>query len=126
MDPNPMAQKREARKIEEQAAEAVRRALPAEFVAEIEGAIPGESKRERIDGGFGLQGYEAPDDIWYAKAKIEAAGANFSEAASGQAPLVEEKRIEESNDNHVVKGDECMEMSGGIFLTLTAHGIEWL
>ena len=32
-----MAQKREARKIEEQAAEAVRRALPEEFVREIEG-----------------------------------------------------------------------------------------
>lgn len=66
VDPNPMAQKREARKIEEQAAEAVRRALPEEFVKEIEGD-PEAKRRKRIEGGFGLQGYEAPDSIWYAR-----------------------------------------------------------
>ena len=62
-DPNPMAQAREARKIEEQAAEAVRRALPAEFVAEIEGRDPEARKRKKIEGGFGLEGYQAPDDV---------------------------------------------------------------
>ena len=67
VDPNPLAQKREARKIEEQAAEAVRRALPDEFVREIEGRDPEAKKRKRIEGGFGLQGYEAPDAIWYAR-----------------------------------------------------------
>ena len=67
VDPNPLAQKREARKIEEQAAEAVRRALPEEFVREIEGRDPEAKKRKRIEGGFGLQGYEAPDAIWYAR-----------------------------------------------------------
>ena len=66
-DPNPMAQKREVRRIEEQAAEAVRRALPAEFVAEIEGRDPEARKRKKIDGGFGLVGYEAPDDIYFAR-----------------------------------------------------------
>jgi len=66
-DPNPMAQKREVRRIEEQAAEAVRRALPAEFVAEIEGRDPEARKRKRIEGGFGLAGYEAPDDIYFAR-----------------------------------------------------------
>ncbi|KAL5319750.1 hypothetical protein ACEPPN_012806 [Leptodophora sp. 'Broadleaf-Isolate-01'] len=66
-DPNPMAQKREVRRIEEQAAEAVRRALPAEFVAEIEGRDPEARKRKKIDGGFGLAGYEAPDDIYFAR-----------------------------------------------------------
>ena len=68
-DPNPTAQKREARRIEEQAAEAVRRALPAEFVAEIEGRDPEAVKRKRVEGNFGLQGYEAPDEVWYARAK---------------------------------------------------------
>ncbi|KAL8684810.1 MAG: hypothetical protein Q9224_006121, partial [Gallowayella concinna] len=63
MDPNPLAQKREARKIEEQAAEAVRRALPEEFVREIEGRDPEARKKRRIEGGFGLEGYEAPDEI---------------------------------------------------------------
>jgi hypothetical protein len=66
-DPNPMAQKREVRRIEEQAAEAVRRALPADFVAEIEGRDPEARKRKRIEGGFGLAGYEAPDDLYFAR-----------------------------------------------------------
>ena len=66
VDPNPQAQKREARAIEEQAAEAVRRALPNEFVKEIEGD-PEARKRKKIEGGFGLEGYEAPDDVWYAR-----------------------------------------------------------
>lgn len=67
VDPNPMAQKREARKIEEQAAEAVRRALPDEFVREIEGRDPDAKRRKRIEGAFGLEGYEAPDQVWYAR-----------------------------------------------------------
>jgi hypothetical protein len=66
-DPNPMAQAREARKIEEQAAEAIRRALPGEFVAEIEGRDPEARKRKKIEGGFGLEGYEAPDDVYFAR-----------------------------------------------------------
>lgn len=77
VDPNPAAQKREARRVEEQAAEAVRRALPASFVAELEGRDPEAQKRRKIEGSFGLQGYEAPDDVWFAreKAALEAAAA---------------------------------------------------
>ena len=79
VDPNPVAQKREAKRIEEQAADAIRRALPASYVAELEGrryegADPeAERKRRKIDGSFGLKGYETPDDVWYAseKARIE-------------------------------------------------------
>ena len=77
VDPNPMAQKREARKIEEQAAEAVRRALPEEFVREIEGRDPDAKRRKKIEGGFGLEGYEAPDQVWYARSK-ELEGAHGS------------------------------------------------
>ena len=66
MDPNPQAQKREARAIEEQAAEAVRRALPGEFVREIEGDTEAR-KRKRTEGQFGLEGYEAPGSVWYAR-----------------------------------------------------------
>lgn len=69
VDPNPMAQKREARKIEEQAAEAVRRALPEEFVREIEGRDPEAKRRKRVEGGFGLEGYVAPDQVWYARSR---------------------------------------------------------
>ena len=82
VDPNPAAQKREARLIEEQAADAIRRALPASYVAELEGrkydgADPeAERKRRKIEGSFGLKGYEAPDNVWYAseKARIEGGG----------------------------------------------------
>ena len=66
-DPNPMAQAREARRVEEQAAEAVRRALPAEFVAEIEGKDPEARKRRKIESSYGLEGYEAPDEVHFAR-----------------------------------------------------------
>ncbi|CAH0017262.1 unnamed protein product [Clonostachys rhizophaga] len=66
-DPNPMAQAREARRIEEQAAEAVRRALPAEFIAEIEGKDPEARKRRKIESSYGLEGYEAPDEVHFAR-----------------------------------------------------------
>jgi len=83
-----MAQKREARRIEEQAAEAVRRALPAEFVAEIEGRDPEARKRKRIEGGFGLAGYEAPDDVYFAR------GANAVNPMGRQGlELEEEQRL---------------------------------
>ncbi|RDA82917.1 hypothetical protein CP532_6050 [Ophiocordyceps camponoti-leonardi (nom. inval.)] len=66
-DPNPMAQKREARRIEEQAADAIRKALPAQFVAEIEGKDPEANKRRRLESSYGLEGYEAPDEVHYAR-----------------------------------------------------------
>lgn len=75
VDPNPLAQKREARRLEEQAAEAVRRALPADFVAELEGRDPEARKRKKIEGSFDLQGYEPPDEVWYTRTKqLEDAG----------------------------------------------------
>ncbi|KAF3925600.1 hypothetical protein ABW21_db0205267 [Orbilia brochopaga] len=65
VDPNPLAQARDKRRIEEQAAEAIRKALPAEYVAELEGKDPEARKRRRMESGFGLQGFEAPEQIWY-------------------------------------------------------------
>jgi RNA recognition motif. (a.k.a. RRM, RBD, or RNP domain) len=70
-DPNPLAMAREKRRLEEQAAEAIKRALPAEFVAELEGQDDGDGKRRRLtQAAFGLQGYEAPDAIWYNRDKL--------------------------------------------------------
>lgn len=66
-DPNPMAQAREARRVEEQAAEAIRRALPEEFVAEIEGRDPEARKRRKVESSYGLDGYEAPDEVHFAR-----------------------------------------------------------
>ena len=72
VDPNPASQKREARKIEEQAAEAIKRAVPEAFVNELEGD-PDAKRRRLEEGSFGLEGYEANDEVWYAsqKARLE-------------------------------------------------------
>ena len=117
VDPNPMAQKREARKIEEQAAEAVRRALPAEFVAEIEGRDPEAKRRKRIEGGFGLEGYEAPDDIWYAKAKADASGQQMAQLeAAEQQYLIEDEPLEQNG--------QLQENEGGIFSSSTLSALK--
>jgi hypothetical protein len=105
VDPNPLAQKREAARIEEQAAEAVRRALPADFVAELEGRETGDMKRRRlVESGFGLEGYEAPDEVWFARSKELEAQRN-SEAQveeAGAARLIEA----------ATQSEEVMEPSG--------------
>jgi hypothetical protein len=92
VDPNPLAQKREVARIEEQAAEAVRRALPADFVAELEGRETGDMKRRRLaESGFGLEGYEAPDEVWFARSKELEAQRNGQAQIKGveQVPLIE-------------------------------------
>lgn len=102
VDPNPAAQKLEARRIEEQAAEAIRRTLPASYVAELEGrryegADPeDERKRRKIEGSFGLQGYEAPDDVWYAAEKARLDGPAAGERAMLEAPPAGEGDEEEA------------------------------
>lgn len=103
VDPNPVAQKREAKRIEEQAAEAIRRALPASYVAELEGRRyeghdpEEERKRRKIEGSFGLQGYEAPDDVWYAaeKARLEAP----EDQKMLQAPVQGDQEEDEDGDS---------------------------
>jgi hypothetical protein len=100
IDPNPAAQKRDARKIEEQAAEAIRRVLPPDYVAELEGRDPEARKKRKIEGSFGLEGYDAPDDVWYAKEKEEwiaqqrglpeADGENTTLEAPEEAPTIED------------------------------------
>jgi hypothetical protein len=90
VDPNPASQKREAARIEEQAAEAIRKALPAAYVAEIEGRDPEQKKRRKIEGGFGLEGYEAPDEVWYAKEKSDwDAARNIDAGGMGDRPMIE-------------------------------------
>ncbi|KDN63054.1 putative RNA recognition domain-containing protein [Colletotrichum sublineola] len=90
-DPNPMAQAREARRIEEQAAEAVRRALPAEFIAEIEGKDPEARKRRKIESSYGLEGYEAPDEVHFARGAnaVNPVGREGYEVEYQQPPMLE-------------------------------------
>ncbi|KAF2218504.1 hypothetical protein BDZ85DRAFT_270233 [Elsinoe ampelina] len=126
VDPNPAAQKREAQRIEEQAAEAIRRALPAEYVAEIEGRGSGweeARKRRKVEGTFGLEGYEAPDEVWYAseKAKIGApnerkmleAGDGGDEDEDEGAPLrAEDFAREEEEQGGILSGSTLKALKG--------------
>ncbi|KAL2865630.1 active spliceosome conformation promoter CWC2 [Aspergillus lucknowensis] len=116
VDPNPLAQKREARRLEEQAAEAVRRALPAEFVAELEGRDPEARKRKKIEGSYGLQGYEPPDEVWFARTKeLENAGGSRELEAPDQ-PLMIEPASTDKNET----------MSSGIFSSSTVAALRGL
>ncbi|KAK5076716.1 Pre-mRNA-splicing factor [Lithohypha guttulata] len=70
VDPNPLSAKRELARIDEQAAEAVRRALGEKAVRQIEGRETAEEKAQRrLEAGFGLEGYEAPETVWFNKQK---------------------------------------------------------
>jgi hypothetical protein len=114
VDPNPAAQKREARKIEEQAADAIRAALPPEYVAELEGRDPEARKRRRIEGNFGLEGYEAPDDVWFAKEKSEWIAQQRGLSASGDGAN-EEFYVEESVEYDAPQQQQQLEPQDSIF-----------
>lgn len=130
VDPNPAAQKREARKIEEQAAEAIRRALPPEYVAELEGRDPEAKKRRKIEGSFGLDGYEAPDNVWAAREKgnwiaqqrgLEAAPE--SEQHALDAPE-EQLLLEAAQDANGVIGVQTVAPVDGFFSTSTLAALK--
>ena len=91
VDPNPLSQKREAARIEEQAAEAVRRALGERAVKEIEGRETREEREQRrIESGYGLEGYEAPEAIWFNKQK-ELEGQRAGERGTIEGPPADEE-----------------------------------
>lgn len=122
VDPNPLAQKREARRLEEQAAEAVRRALPAEFVAEIEGRDPEARKRKKLEGSFGLDGYEPPDEVWYTRTKeLEDAGI-APQLEAPEQPLM----IESAPPAAAPFQQQQQQQSGGIFSSSTVAALQGL
>ena len=96
VDPNPLSAKREAARIEEQAAEAVRKALPAAYVAQLEGRETAEMREQRLrDSKFGLEGYDAPDDIWFSRSKeLDAA------KQQGQIEGYQEGKLLEAGDSN--------------------------
>lgn len=121
-DPNPMAQAREARKVEEQAAEAVRRALPAEFVAEIEGKDPEAKKRRKIEGSYGLEGYEAPDEVHYARGAnaVNPVGRDGFELEYPQAAMIENGQASEAPAEQATNEQQApAQESEGIFSSNT-------
>ncbi|OLN85006.1 Pre-mRNA-splicing factor CWC2 [Colletotrichum chlorophyti] len=121
-DPNPMAQAREARRIEEQAAEAVRRALPAEFVAEIEGKDPEARKRRKIESSYGLEGYEAPDEVHFARGAqaVNPVGREGFEVEYQERPLLENGEGAHQQQYQALPApQEQPVVSGGIFSSST-------
>ncbi|KAL7945539.1 hypothetical protein V8C42DRAFT_323444 [Trichoderma barbatum] len=116
-DPNPMARAREARRIEEQAAEAIRRALPADFVAEIEGKDPEARKRRKLESSYGLEGYEAPDEIHFAQGPnaVNPAGRQGFEVEYQERPLIEDGTAGETDAPAVEEAPQ----SAGVFSSST-------
>ena len=126
VDPNPMAQKREAHRLEEQAAEAVRRALPAAFVAEIEGRDPEARKRKKIEGTFGLEGYDVPDEVWHARTRqLEAAAPPAGQLEAPDQPLMLES-APESTEVPVAQAPAEPQAQGGIFSSSTVAALRGL
>lgn len=113
-DPNPMAQAREARRIEEQAAEAIRRALPADFVAEIEGKDPEARKRRKIESSYGLDGYEAPDEVHFARGAnaVNPMGREGFQVEYEERPMIENG---ESSEPVEQPQQQPQQETGGIF-----------
>ncbi|KAH6611322.1 pre-mRNA-splicing factor CWC2 [Trichoderma cornu-damae] len=121
-DPNPMARAREARRIEEQAAEAIRRALPAEFVAEIEGKDPEARKRRKLESSYGLEGYEAPDEIHFAQGAnaVNPVGRQRFGVPYQEPPMMEDGTFEESQVPAAQGGHEQQPpQSAGVFSSST-------
>ncbi|KAF0331399.1 Pre-mRNA-splicing factor [Colletotrichum sp. SAR11_59] len=120
-DPNPMAQAREARRIEEQAAEAIRRALPAEFVAEIEGKDPEARKRRKIESSYGLEGYEAPDEVHFARGAnaVNPVGREGFEVEYQERPMLENGDAANQAQYALPAPQEQSILSGGIFSSST-------
>lgn len=125
-DPNPMAQAREARSIEEQAAEAVRRALPAEFVAQIEGRDGEARKRRRVEGGFGLEGYEAPDEVFYARGRnaVNPVGREGLGLEEEQRLMIESGEGMEGYGQEVAAIEEPVREESGIFSRATLAALQ--
>ncbi|KAF9881161.1 hypothetical protein CkaCkLH20_01311 [Colletotrichum karsti] len=121
-DPNPMAQAREARRIEEQAAEAIRRALPAEFVAEIEGKDPEARKRRKIESSYGLEGYEAPDEVHFARGAnaVNPVGREGFEVEYQERPMIENGDGSNQMQYQALPAPQAQPiLSGGIFSSST-------
>lgn len=116
-----MARAREARRIEEQAAEAIRRALPAEFIAEIEGKDPEARKRRKVQSSYGLEGYEAPDEIYFAQGPnaINPAGRQGYEVEHQEKPMIEDGTAGESEVPAAQEQQQSLPQSAGVFSSST-------
>lgn len=125
-DPNPLSQKREARRIEEQAAEAIRRALPAEFVAEIEGKDPEARKRRKLESSYGLEGYEAPDEVHFAQGSnaVNPLGREGHELEYQQRLMLEAGELVGSEEQAQAQEQDDGKQAGGILSSSTLAALQ--
>lgn len=112
-----MARAREARRIEEQAADAIRRALPAEYIAEIEGKDPEARKRRKVESSYGLEGYEAPDEIYFAQGPNAVNPAGRLEYQ--EPPMIEDGTAGESEVPAAQEQQQSPPESAGVFSNIT-------
>jgi hypothetical protein len=125
VDPNPASAKREVARIEEQAAEAIRKALPASYVAEIEGRDPEQKKRRKIEGNFGLEGYEAPDDVWYAKEKGDwEALRELESGGAGEHMMIDSGETYQGHDTSAATQVEQVQSGNGILSSSTLAALK--
>lgn len=125
-DPNPMAQAREARRIEEQAAEAIRRALPEEFVAEIEGRDPEARKRRKLESSYGLDGYEAPDNVHFARGvnAVNPLGREgYGDLEEQQRLMIESGEVGSEAERYPWRDEQPVQENGGIFSSRTLEAL---
>lgn len=105
-DPDPLSKARESRRLEEQAAEAIKKILPQEYVDELEGKEP---KRRRLldsephDRSFGLPGYEAPDEVWYSQGRIEGAKNDAVDNSADSPEDDHQDRTEQAHETEIEK-----------------------
>ncbi len=83
---------------------------------EIEGRDPEARKRKKLEGRFGLEGYEAPDEIWYAKARQIEGGEMVLEGDEDGQPY--------STENGQGKGQQMRADNGGILTDSTLAAIQ--
>ncbi|KAF5096731.1 hypothetical protein D0Z00_002683 [Geotrichum galactomycetum] len=95
-DPNPAAKIREKRRLEEQAAETIRKLLPKEMVDELEGK-PSSKRIKKND--FGLEGFEAPEAVRY----------------GGEVPTVEEPEDDQEVELKQPLAIEDKKLGSGLF-----------
>lgn len=116
-----MAQKREARRVEEQAAEAIRAALPAEFIAELEGKDPEARKRRKIESGYGLDGYEAPDNVHYARGSnaVNPVGRQGYQLEHEERPMITDGDASEEAETVALPQQRSQPEASGIFSSST-------
>ncbi|WBW72116.1 zf-CCCH type zinc finger protein, Prp19 complex subunit, RNA-binding Cwf2 [Schizosaccharomyces osmophilus] len=91
LDPNPASQARNQRRLEERAADVVKKLLPKEFLEDLQDSKTGKGnqKKRKLELEFGLKGYVPSDDLLYADGSSSIRNQKSIEASSGPVQQTE-------------------------------------